>query len=272
MISLLYLALSLAISASTALSLPSLPRICSSRQILMAMSSPTIALTRENGANDKLSSLLKDYECVEIPCIEFELREDASRLQSELLLNDIIAITSPQSASIFIEAWSSAGKPPVKVVTVGKGTSIPLEKVGILPAFTPSDFNAETLALELPTELGIRVLYPTSALAENTLQAGLERRGFQVRRMNTYSTVPAKWTAEQLETAQRVDIVTFASPSAVKTWAERAGTDFAVVAIGPGCAKAAESAGFREVFCPAGSKGVEAWAREIERVASSLKL
>ena len=209
---------------------------------------------------------------MEIPCIEFELREDASRLPAELLLHDIVAITSPQSASIFIDAWRAAAQPQVKIVTVGKGTSIPLEKVGILSAFTPSDFNAETLALELPLELGNRVLYPTSALAENTLQAGLERRGFQVKRLNTYSTVPAKWTTQQLEAAKQVDIVTFASPSAVRTWAERAGTDYAVVAIGPGCAKAAESAGFRDVSCPAGSKGVEAWATEVERVASSLKL
>ena len=235
------------------------------------MKTPVVALTREAGANDKLLSLLKDYQCIEIPCIEFERREDAGLLPSELQLHDVIAITSPQSASIFLDAWRSVGSPKVKVVTVGKGTSKTLEEEGLSPAFTPSDFNAETLARELPQSLGNSILYPTSAIAENTLQAGLEQRGFRVRRLNTYSTVPAKWTAEQTEIARQVDIVTFASPSAVKTWADRLGTAFTAVAIGPGCAKAAESAGFLKVFCPQGSKGVEAWAKEVERAASLIK-
>ena len=38
----------------------------------MTLSLTKIALTREEGANDKLKSLLKKYECIEIPCIMFE--------------------------------------------------------------------------------------------------------------------------------------------------------------------------------------------------------
>lgn len=232
-------------------------------------SSPSIALTREAGANEKLLKLLRGHNCVEIPCIMFEKGEDAKVLPSSLSQHDIIAITSPQSAEVFIEAWIEAKQPPVKVVTVGKGTSKSLQDMGIISAFVPSDFNAETLAKELPLSLGNSVLYPTSALAENTLQRGLEERGFKVTRLNTYTTVPAKWTQENEDLARKADIVTFASPSAVKTWAERVGTDFVAVVIGPTSARAAEKAGFRRVLCPEGSKGVEAWAALVLEAVST---
>jgi uroporphyrinogen-III synthase len=230
----------------------------------MSSIGPKIALTRESGANDKMLSLLKKYNCVEIPCISFASGDDVNKLGEAILQHDVIAITSPQSAQIFLDVWKSINKPQVKVVTVGKGTSKPLEKEGITPAFMPSDFNAETLAKELPESLGRKILYPTSAIAENVLQQGLESRGFSVTRLNTYTTVAATWSAEELAEAKSVDIATFASPSAVGVWADRVGSDFIAVAIGPGCAKAAQSAGFTKVTCPEGSKGVEAWAAAIE--------
>jgi uroporphyrinogen-III synthase len=215
---------------------------------------------------------------------------DADKLADAMMQVDIIAITSPQSAAVFIDSWKSANNPVVRVITVGneyqakilyhhndiviemaymvgKGTSKPLEKEGIYSAFTPSDFNAETLAKELPLSLGKTILYPTSAIAENTLQNGLEARGFTVTRLNTYSTVASSWTEVQLAAAKSVDIVTFASPSAVKTWAERVGTNFIAVVIGPTSARAAEKLGFVKVLCPEGSKGVEAWADLIKTAA-----
>lgn len=44
--------------------------ISSSSSIQLSLAK--IALTREEGANDKLKSLLNKYECIEIPCIMFE--------------------------------------------------------------------------------------------------------------------------------------------------------------------------------------------------------
>jgi uroporphyrinogen-III synthase len=71
--------------------------------------------------------------------------------------------------------------------------------------------------------------------------------------------------------AKEVDIVTFASPSAVRTWSERVGTDAVAVVIGPTSKTAAEKAGYKRVYCPeGGSKGVEPWAALVEQVASSL--
>lgn len=119
-------------------------------------------------------------------------------------------------------------------------------------------YRAETLAKELPLDYGRKVLYPTSSIAENVLQLGLEARGFEVTRLNTYETVEAEWSPKNLEDAKDVELVAFASPSAVRTWKARCGTNYVAVTIGPTSAKAA--IGFKEVVSPEESKGLEAWA------------
>ena len=86
----------------------------------------------------------------------------------------------------------------------------------------------------------------------------------KVTRLNTYSTVPSIWSAEQEALARSMDIVTFASPSSVKIWSEKVGTAFTAVVIGPSSAKAANSAGFERVVSPEGSKGLGAWAEAIK--------
>ena len=93
----------------------------------------------------------------------------------------------------------------------------------------------------------------------------------KVTRINTYTTVPAAWTDDQLKLAKSVDIVTFASPSTVRIWAERTGAHGRAVVIGPTSKVAAEKAGFTSIYSPsAGSKGIEPWAKLVEQVADEL--
>ena len=231
---------------------------------------PLVALTRELGANDKVLALLDGVKCVELPCIAFSKGIDFDRLTSELKLHDAVVISSPQSASVLGEAWERAGRPKLAVASVGKGTTLALEKVGIPPIFEPSDATAKVLAKELPAHLGPSVLYPTSNLAADTLQDDLESRGFEVTRLETYTTQPSVWTTAELERAKAVDIVAFASPSAVRSWAERVGTDFMAVVIGPTSAKAAKELSFKEVISPQNSKGLQAWANLIRTTVESM--
>ena len=82
-------------------------------------------------------------------------------------------------------------------------------------------FNSSTI---LPSDVACKegrsttVFYPASAKAQDTLQNGLEDRGFSVLRLNTYDTVPASWSADQLLLAESATVACFASPSAVKAW------------------------------------------------------
>jgi uroporphyrinogen-III synthase len=239
---------------------------------------PLVALTRQAGANDALLSLLgnnsddnKLLECIELPCIAFAPGEDTDKLPAALERYDLVVITSPQAAGVFLAACARSGRDPasVRVATVGKGTSKPLRASGVTPVFEPSDSTAVTLAAELPTTWGTRILYPSSALAEKKLEQGLVSRGFDVTRLNTYDTIEAPWSADQLEMAKQTDIVTFASPSTVKVWASRAGTRATAVVIGPTSAVSAEKAGFADVRAPQGSKGVEAWAELIRETAAA---
>jgi uroporphyrinogen-III synthase len=148
--------------------------------------SRTIALTRERFANDKLRDLLCGLQCYELPCIDFISTVNIAELGQLLQSNDQVVITSPQSATVFISAWTELGKPAIKVVSVGEGTSKPLQSAGIVPVFVPSDSTALTLAKELPVTHGMRVLYPTSAIADGKLVGGLKDREFEVRVAGAY--------------------------------------------------------------------------------------
>jgi len=167
-----------------------------------------------------------------------------------------------------LSAWEEAGRPDVKIASVGRGTSSAMQKKGVNPVFEPTDATAMVLAEEFPTSFGTRVLYPTSTIAEDTLQSALEKRGFEVRRLNTYETVPADFTPAMVAVGKTVDIVTFASPSAVRSWAKAVGTSAVAVVIGPTSRKAAEAVGFDKIVCPEGSKGLEAWAALIRDAAN----
>lgn len=229
-----------------------------------------VALTRENGANDKLMNLLSGENCVELPCIAFASGEDMDKLPKALDEYDLVVLTSPQAAKVFMTACEEAGRAPetIKIATVGKGTSKPLQQKGFQTLFEPSDSTAVTLAAELPDKWGKRILYPSSALADTKLENGLSSRGFEVTRLNTYDTIENPWSEDQLETARQVDIVTFASPSTIKIWASRVGTRATAVVIGPTSEKAATKAGFTDVRAPVGSKGIEAWADLVKSTAS----
>lgn len=141
-----------------------------------------VALTRELGENSKLQNLLLGVECAEIPCIQFALTEEAMQLKSEIedCKHDLISLTSPQAAQVFIDAWKSVGKPDVKIAAVGRGTSKVLLAEGLKPVFEPTEALGEIFASELPLNLGQRVLHPCSALADDKIQRILEQRGFQV--------------------------------------------------------------------------------------------
>lgn len=170
-----------------------------------------------------------------------------------------VVVTSPEAAKVFLAGWTKAGEPPVQVACVGKATGDALRAKGVTPVFTPSKATGETLAAEIPllpptadvnsggggsgsgeaaAERRRRVLYPASAKAQKTLEAGLLARGFEVRRLNTYDTVPASWSEDAKAAAAAATVAAFGSPSAVKTWAARVG-----VAAGAGGGGAAEGGG-----------------------------
>lgn len=141
-----------------------------------------VALTREQEENAKLKDLLPGINCMEVPCITFSTTNVVKTLLPKSITHyDTTILTSPKAASIYLEAWKSAGSPSVKIATVGKGTSLPVLQEGLIPVFEPTEATGDALSSELPIECGPRILYPSSALADNKIVVKLEARGFKVR-------------------------------------------------------------------------------------------
>jgi len=204
----------------------------------------------------------------------------------------------PQAAQVFLEAARTCTLyKPTNLVSIGEATGELLKKAGASIVFTPSKALAKVLVVELPEvheERGgmrrrktAKVLYPASKRAARTLEEGLQKRGlweevveeegegmggekqsgrlFDVIRLNTYDTVPADWTDEEMSLAQSCAVVTFASPSALKVWAARLGMDFNMACIGETTATAAIALGWDEsrIFYPKDAPGIDGWASAV---------
>ncbi|KAF6176671.1 hypothetical protein GIB67_034533 [Kingdonia uniflora] len=181
----------------------------------------------------------------------------------------------------------AAGNPKIRVAVVGAGTASVFKEVLQSPQqslsvdFSPSkeDIKWDTallfiatgkvLALELP-KYGNKictVLYPASVKAGNEIVEGLTQRGFEVTRLNTYSTVSV-CDVERTVLAQAISapVVTVASPSAIRAWVnliseyERKGG--AVACIGETTALAAKRLGLTNVYYPS-NPGLEGWVDSI---------
>lgn len=254
-----------------------------------------VALTREKGKNNKLrKALLSDekiagssVEIHEIPCIEHADGPDTAKLVPTLSSTqfDYVAITSPEAAKVFATAWIDAGRPNLGIIAaVGKATGEALKQYGIDIGFVPSKATAETLANELPLAdaagsegRATTLLYPASAKAQDTLQNGLEARGFSVTRLDTYDTVPATWTAEQLSLAASANIACFASPSAIKAWLKNTASIDApraiAACIGETSASACRKNEWEEssIFYPE-KPGVDGWASAVVDALESIQV
>lgn len=259
-----------------------------------------IALTREEGKNGKLNKALLSnsnikkiissssgsvMEVNEIPCIAHADGPDSDILGKTLLSSnfDYIAITSPEAAKVFASAWINEGRPKIgSVAAVGKATQETLTDYGIDVAFVPSKATAATLVKELPALAEAAnegrptsLLYPASAKAKDTLQNGLEERGFIVSRLNTYDTVAASWTPEEQSLAKSTTVACFASPSAVKAWVkntEHLDCSRALAAcIGETSFAACRENGWKEedIFYPE-KPGIDGWTESVAEALQQL--
>lgn len=249
---------------------------------LHATSPLVVALTREEGKNDKLrrelSSLLGDDIIVhELPCIAHADGEDFDKLGPELRRGwDYVAVTSPEAARVLAQAWGEGEFPVPSVAAVGGATQATLEKFGIAVDFCPSKATAATLVDELPAKGDkTTVLYPASAKAQSTLQDGLKARGFVVSRLNTYDTITASWDSEEHDIAQTVHVACFGSPSSVKGWLKNTDNKKEVLAacIGETSADACRKHEWDEskIFYPE-KPGISGWAASVKEALETIQI
>lgn len=177
-----------------------------------------------------------DLEPVSLPCISIEqaaLAElDAMRAAAGDA--DIMVVTSRRSVEIL---WPDGGMPDTPVAAVGSATSHAVADAGGSLAFVGAGGGGELVELITPRLMRAFVAYPHARRADPVLGDRLRQRAARVHSCAVYDTIPIPPPTDP------VDVVAFASPSAVEGWALTRGFDPVVLAIGPATRAALERTG-----------------------------
>lgn len=148
----------------------------------------------------------------------------------------------------------------VKLCAIGAGTSERFAKFGIKVDLIPTESRAESVVqalLEQGTVDGVRFLLPRADIGRDVIGEELRKRGALVTEVVAYRTVAIDPERDgepdvyRMLLDRRIDVVTFTSPSSVRSFAELYGAEAAadllhttnVAAIGPVTAEAAAQLG-----------------------------
>lgn len=138
-----------------------------------------------------------------------------------------IAITSGNAVSALVEAMGEHGDDAlpagVRIAAVGQATARRLREAGFAVALVPEQQDAAGLVAAFRTQgvEGQRVICLLGNLARPVLADGLRGLGAEVDVVEAYRTEPVAAIPDEVRArVQRgvIDVVTFASPSAVETW------------------------------------------------------
>jgi uroporphyrinogen III methyltransferase/synthase len=208
----------------------------------------TRASAQASGLRDALSELGADV--LEMPALRIQpLDIPALRAAVKGLASyNWVIVTSQNAVGFLWEALYAEGKDAralasCRVACVGKSTAEALLARGVLADVMPERFVAEAVLEKLSTRYdvkGSRVLYVAAEGARDVLPEGLRALGCTVDVVHAYRSVGDGTGAERLRAALdagEVDVVTFASASAVKGFVEAVGSSLArrapAVSIGP---------------------------------------
>ncbi len=212
------------------------------------------------------------------PCIEFAPPEDPGPLDAALSrlidaprLFASIAFTSPHAVNRFVARLRALGADPhallasLVVGAAGDGTARALAAEGVSSIIPSQGAGAEPLAralLDRFRDSGLsltasRVLLPQAAESSPGLAEALRAAGLAVEPVALYRTCAVRAGAHAHEAAHaalragQIDVITFASGSAARGFAQIFGVDAAriaalsaIVCMGSSCAEVARGLGF----------------------------
>lgn len=218
----------------------------------------TRAAIQATALSDKLRDLGADV--IEMPATRV-VRLDLSPLRDAIArIADYqwLVFTSQNAVSIFWEHFLGAGRDArslagARVAAVGPATAGALLERGIVVDVVPERFVAEALLEKMSSRddvSGASVLYVTAEGAREVLPDGLADLGANVERIEAYKSITdgadAKRLSRTIETGT-VDLVTFTSASAVRSYVETIGEELsrrvAAASIGPATSSAIAEAG-----------------------------
>ncbi len=164
--------------------------------------------------------------------------------------NDWIIFTSGNGVAVFFEALQSLGKDArvfssTKIAAIGGKTAAKLSEFGIKADFVPGVFTSKELGRQLIAHTNLKnktVLLLRSKIASGELAELLEKAGAKVQDVAVYTAEQQKnrsdWLIEEID-KDRIDWLTFASPSSVNAFFEQISGDLVnsanvkIASIGP---------------------------------------
>ena len=222
----------------------------------------TLVVTRAASQADGLVAALEasGARVVRLPVIRIEPPVDQAPLRRAV--QDAsgyhwVIFTSANGVDFFVRAAEDLGfdvngaLASTRLCCIGPATASAIEALGLTVEVVPETHRAEAVveALSARTPMrGQRILIPTVAEARPVLRAGLRELGAEVDEVIAYRTVFVEEAGpgilEQLE--KGVDLVTFTSPSTVRSFHRLAGGQVVAAAavIGPVTADAARELGY----------------------------
>lgn len=218
----------------------------------------TRASAQAGGLRARLAELGADV--LDVPALRVEPL-DAATLRAALdriAGYDWVLFTSQNAVSLLWDALRDAGRDAralagCRIACVGRSTSDALRSCGLAADVVPRRFVAEAVleALSARDDVrGSRVLYVAAEGAREVLPEGLRALGCTVDVVRAYRSVPDGAGADSLIGALErgeVDVVTFASASAVRGYVAAVGETLSRrapgVSIGPVTSEAVRAAG-----------------------------
>jgi len=217
-------------------------------------------------------------DAIEAPFIRIEPPEDLGPLREAAAAPDAfdwIVFTSTNAVDAFMKALLEGDgdvrsmKGP-RLCAVGPGTAARLSRYGFKVDLLPSEFRSEALATAITAAgsvSGTRVLLPRANIARDVVADQLRRAGAAVTDVVAYRTIlndtprANEPDVYKLLLEGRIDVVTFASPSAARSFVTLYGAEAAtdllehtvVAVMGPATAEATRQLGLPVTIQPATS-------------------
>ena len=222
-----------------------------------------VMVTRRAEQANELSDRLRAYgaEVILAPLVRSDPPTDteaAAAAVGRFSGYDYVVFTSANAVAAVVALAARTGvdlkSPGPTVFAVGPVTAAALSGAGLHCEGLPGRFTAASLAQLLRAHplAGRRVLLPRSEVGRPGLAASLRDQGALVEDVAVYTTAPGSDAAALLrDKLTRLDVITFASGSAVAAFASAAPRGWKrpagllVAVIGPTTATAADAAGLK---------------------------
>jgi uroporphyrinogen III methyltransferase / synthase len=225
-----------------------------------------VLVTRQRDQAQELVEQLEaaGAEAVEAPMIHIAPPDDFAPLDeacSRVAEFEWIVFASSNAVEAFLDRLLAGARDlralrSAKICVVGQATAEQLAKYGLKADLIPAEFRAEAVVPAMaetgPID-GARVLLPRADIGRDTIAEDLRKHGADVTEVVAYRTVPAEASRDgepdvyRMLLERQIDVVTFASPSAVRNFVRLLGDEPAadllqttvVACIGPVTAEAA---------------------------------